>query len=753
MSRLRLQQGYCLLFFVLLLGWLSLPKSACFALLGRSSDATPEIGCLPLPSSELQIRDTRRYIKNPPAHCGTRRRQLLPQFKAAAAAAGQRAAAQGVSAEASAASAAPAASEEMPWGGLPGTATEALAGTKAAADAVDIETAFTAVVSAVADSLASPINPASRSNCSRSIAPATNAGLSLWSADAVPTAVEAACGSFFSKVSSGFGLKSVEEAKGLVYVHRNSTGCWKLLVDRQQLQRLRGQQHKGSWSLHFLGTGAMQASATRGTSSILFSRGDGSAWLFDCGGGLSPTHSASTSRKSTPESLAAAAATAARLTSSLHRAVAVGIAAESIKQDEADASQQQQQQTRKRRLGVVQRVFITHLHGDHCLGIPAFLAQIAQDPEQGSRHVEIVGPEGLRNLLRCVLHGTSARRLPSFSVVELRGVPHLHHRRSRSVRLPTLPPAPSEVAGRPDLEPNDDGSYDVFEDAGIHVRASPIRASRTRHLVPCVGYVVAEKQSRLRLRADMLDPIIARNAQQLADVKEWPQLRGEPKAVYRLLLELEHTGGVFKFPDGTVVGPSDVFGEAQAPRKFCIAFDTCDASRLIPFARGSDILVHEATMSGVKGTSSKTEEPADPLPPVAKASKTSGETHPGASAAARAAARDLMGPHVQAASAAAFERGHASAAMAGSFAAAIAASRLILTHFSQRYRGDGALRSVLTMERVEAEARRAYEIELQFQRQPAAASPLQVTAAWDGLSIVIPQRPSRAAAKESQNCR
>lgn len=40
-----------------------------------------------------------------------------------------------------------------------------------------------------------------------------------------------------------------------------------------------------------------------------------------------------------------------------------------------------------------------------------------------------------------------------------------------------------------------------------------------------------------------------------------------------------------------------------------------------------------------------------------------------------------------------------------SFAARIGASRLLLTHFSQRYRGDAALRSVLTMERVEDEAR------------------------------------------------
>ncbi|KAL8434312.1 hypothetical protein ACSSS7_003256 [Eimeria intestinalis] len=512
----------------------------------------------------------------------------------------------------------------------------------AAADAAELEAAFAAVVAAAAKSLtgfSTPTCQTSNTNCSASD---TNALPSPLPICASPAALTAACESFLSKVSQKFGLKGTREANGVVYAHRGSGGGGKLFVDRQQLLRLRGHQQKGSWSLHFLGTGAMQASASRATSSILFSRGDGSAWLFDCGGGLSPTHAASVSRKNAPEAAATeatAAAATAGLTSRLQQAVALAVAAESIAGEQSD--ELHQQQARRKRVGVVQRVFVTHLHGDHCLGIPAFLAQIAQDSKQ----------------------------------------------------------APSEVSGRADVEPNEDGSYDVYEDAGIHVKAAPIR-----HLVPCVGYVVSERRSRLRLRADVLDPIIARNARELADVTNWPQLRGEPKAVYRLLSAMEHTGKPFTFPDGSIVGPSDVFAEALEPRKFCMAFDTCDASRLLPFARGCDVLVHEATMSGVKGTSSKADDSVDPLPPAVKYKGLPGEVS-SAIAKARVTAKNLMEPHVQAASAAAFERGHASAAMAGSFAASVGASRLILTHFSQRYRGDAALRSVLTMERVEEEAR------------------------------------------------
>lgn len=55
-----------------------------------------------------------------------------------------------------------------------------------------------------------------------------------------------------------------------------------------------------------------------------------------------------------------------------------------------------------------------------------------------------------------------------------------------------------------------------------------------QHLVPCVGYVVTEKKSRHRLRADVIDPLIEKNSHRLKDPYEWPQLRGEPKVVYKV---------------------------------------------------------------------------------------------------------------------------------------------------------------------------------------------------------------------------
>lgn len=48
-----------------------------------------------------------------------------------------------------------------------------------------------------------------------------------------------------------------------------------------------------------------------------------------------------------------------------------------------------------------------------------------------------------------------------------------------------------------------------------------------------MGYVLTEKKSRHRLRADIIDPVIERNSHRLKDLHEWPQLRGEPRAVYK----------------------------------------------------------------------------------------------------------------------------------------------------------------------------------------------------------------------------
>ncbi|XP_074652376.1 zinc phosphodiesterase ELAC protein 1-like [Tubulanus polymorphus] len=89
--------------------------------------------------------------------------------------------------------------------------------------------------------------------------------------------------------------------------------------------------------------------------------------------------------------------------------------------------------------------------------------------------------------------------------------------------------------------------------------------------------------------------------------------------------------------DGSIINPSDVIGADKPGRKILILGDTCDSNRLVTFTKDVDVLIHEATLENDKLS-------------------------------------DAM------------EKGHSTPGMAAEFANAIGARKLVLTHFSQRYR-------------------------------------------------------------------
>ena len=91
--------------------------------------------------------------------------------------------------------------------------------------------------------------------------------------------------------------------------------------------------------------------------------------------------------------------------------------------------------------------------------------------------------------------------------------------------------------------------------------------------------------------------------------------------------------------------------------------DTCDASRIAPLAMDADVLIHEATNAY--------------LPPL-----DADKGPRGVEKATRA-------------------HGHSTPVMAGQFAKSINAKRLILNHFSPRYKGDDGRFSVVRMMRIE----------------------------------------------------
>ena len=72
--------------------------------------------------------------------------------------------------------------------------------------------------------------------------------------------------------------------------------------------------------------------------------------------------------------------------------------------------------------------------------------------------------------------------------------------------------------------------------------------------------------------------------------------------------------------------------------------------------------------------------------------------------------------------------GHSTPYMAGDFAKRVRARRLLLNHFSARYKGDQSVDSISIMMRLEGQARKA-----------SGLKESDVAAAWDMMVLPVPQ--------------
>lgn len=168
---------------------------------------------------------------------------------------------------------------------------------------------------------------------------------------------------------------------------------------------------------------------------------------------------------------------------------------------------------------------------------------------------------------------------------------------------------------------------DIYKDSLITVSAAPIM-----HSVPCVGYVIEEAPVPERM-----DP-----SKYMPDIKR----TGAPMNVLARL----QRGEDVTLPDATVLR-----GLAKKPgRKLVILGDTYDPSPIADLAMDADVLIHEATNAHLPGIDPATKED-DTHESVEKRTKS---------------------------------RGHSTPQMAGKFATRVRAGKLVLNHFSARYKGN-----------------------------------------------------------------
>ncbi|MGQ9531045.1 MAG: ribonuclease Z [Candidatus Bathycorpusculaceae bacterium] len=178
------------------------------------------------------------------------------------------------------------------------------------------------------------------------------------------------------------------------------------------------------------------------------------------------------------------------------------------------------------------KIFITHMHGDHVLGLPGLLQTMALlDREKG---LEVYGPPGIKRFLEGI------RETIQFVL--------------------TFPVAVHEI--------NKEGV--ICEEEEYFVQAV-----WANHVIPTLAYALIEK-----LRPGKFYP-------------EKAKALGIPEGP--LWSKLQH-GRKVKLSDGRTIKPEDVAGPPRPGRKIVYTGDTRPFKGFIKFAAGADLLIHDATL-------------------------------------------------------------------------------------------------------------------------------------------------------------
>jgi len=179
----------------------------------------------------------------------------------------------------------------------------------------------------------------------------------------------------------------------------------------------------------------------------------------------------------------------------------------------------------------LRRIFISHMHGDHCFGLPGLLA--TRSLQSAEMPLDLYGPAGLSDFIQ----GIRATTGTHFSYPL-----HVHGAKN------------GEIA---------------FEDDEISVRAvEVVHAGKT------FAYIVDEKSQPGRFR-----------------IEDATRLGIPAGPIYAKLKRGESA----TLDDGRVIDGKTLVDPPRSGRKLALIFDSCDSSNVLPFAQNADLMLHEAT--------------------------------------------------------------------------------------------------------------------------------------------------------------
>jgi ribonuclease Z len=187
----------------------------------------------------------------------------------------------------------------------------------------------------------------------------------------------------------------------------------------------------------------------------------------------------------------------------------------------------------KARFSKINHIFISHLHGDHCFGLPGLIASFRLLGRDVPLHV--YGPKGIKKMLETI-----------FTITEThRGFEVIYH------------------------ELDKDYSEKIYEDNRVEVYTIPLD-----HRIYCNGYLFKEKQKDRHL-----------NMQEISKYKEI-----ETCDYHNL-----KAGKDFELSDGYILKNEVLTTEPAQPVSYAFCSDTRYLESVIPIIKDVTVLYHEST--------------------------------------------------------------------------------------------------------------------------------------------------------------
>jgi len=179
-------------------------------------------------------------------------------------------------------------------------------------------------------------------------------------------------------------------------------------------------------------------------------------------------------------------------------------------------------------------IFISHLHGDHCFGLPGLISTLGLLGRTADLHVHA--------------HPDAEKLFEPFLLYFTKMLPY-------KVHFHSFHPEKSEL---------------IYEDKSLNVKTIPLK-----HRMPCAGFLFEEKPRSPHIIREMID-FYQVPVSQIRAIKE---------------------GASFVTPEGETI-PNSVFTRpAEPPRKYAYCSDTAYYEKIIPIIENVNLLYHEATFS------------------------------------------------------------------------------------------------------------------------------------------------------------